>query len=83
MGDFILRRADGLWAYQLAVVINNAAQNITHIMRKTDLADNTPRQILLQSALGAPTPLYLHTPLDMIDTSWISGLKNIPLKARK
>lgn len=63
IGDFVLRRADGLWAYQLAVVVDDAAQGITHIVRGEDLADNTPRQILLQHALGAPTPQYLHTPL--------------------
>ena len=63
VGDFVLRRADGLWAYQLAVVVDDAAQGITHIVRGEDLADNTPRQILLQTALGLPTPQYLHTPL--------------------
>ncbi|MGX5649817.1 tRNA glutamyl-Q(34) synthetase GluQRS [Hydrogenophaga borbori] len=63
VGDFILRRADGLWAYQLAVVVDDAAQGITHVVRGEDLADNTPRQILLQRALGLPTPRYLHTPL--------------------
>lgn len=62
-GDFVLRRADGLWAYQLAVVVDDAAQGISHIVRGADLADNTPRQIVLQQALGLPTPLYLHTPL--------------------
>jgi glutamyl-Q tRNA(Asp) synthetase len=62
-GDFILRRADGLWAYQLAVVIDDAAQRITHVVRGEDLADNTARQILLQRALGLPRPAYLHTPL--------------------
>ena len=50
-------------AYQLAVVVDDAAQGITHIVRGEDLADNTPRQILLQQALGVPTPQYLHTPL--------------------
>ena len=63
VGDFVLRRADGLWAYQLAVVVDDAAQRITHVVRGEDLADNTPRQIHLQHALGLPTPRYLHTPL--------------------
>ena len=63
VGDFVLLRADGLWAYQLAVVVDDAAQGITHVVRGEDLADNTPRQILLQQALGVPTPRYLHTPL--------------------
>lgn len=63
VGDFVLRRADGLWAYQLAVVVDDADQGITDVVRGEDLADNTPRQILLQQALGAATPRYLHTPL--------------------
>jgi glutamyl-Q tRNA(Asp) synthetase len=63
VGDFVLKRADGFWAYQLAVVVDDAAQGITHIVRGQDLADNTARQILLQHALGLPTPRYLHTPL--------------------
>jgi glutamyl-Q tRNA(Asp) synthetase len=63
VGDFVLRRADGLWAYQLAVVVDDAAQGITHIVRGEDLADNTARQMLLQRALNCPTPCYLHTPL--------------------
>ncbi|MBU4518384.1 MAG: tRNA glutamyl-Q(34) synthetase GluQRS, partial [Gammaproteobacteria bacterium] len=58
-----LKRADGLWAYQLAVVVDDAAQGITHVVRGEDLADNTPRQIALQQALGLPLPAYLHTPL--------------------
>ena len=63
VGDFVLRRADGLWAYQLAVVVDDAAQGITHIVRGADLTDNTARQILLQHALGLATPSYMHTPL--------------------
>ena len=63
VGDFVLKRADGLWAYQLAVVADDAAQGITHVVRGEDLADNTPRQIALQTALCLPTPSYLHTPL--------------------
>ncbi|AOF84547.1 glutamyl-queuosine tRNA(Asp) synthetase [Hydrogenophaga sp. RAC07] len=63
VGDFILQRADGLWAYQLAVVVDDAAQGITHVVRGEDLTDNTARQLLLQQALGLTTPAYLHTPL--------------------
>jgi glutamyl-Q tRNA(Asp) synthetase len=63
VGDFVLRRADGLWAYQLAVVVDDAAQGVSHVVRGQDLADNTARQIVLQRALGLPTPQYLHTPL--------------------
>jgi len=65
VGDFVLRRADNLWAYQLAVVVDDAAQGITDVVRGEDLADNTPRQIHLQRALGLPMPRWLHTPLVM------------------
>ncbi|WP_431509225.1 tRNA glutamyl-Q(34) synthetase GluQRS [Variovorax sp. DAIF25] len=63
VGDFVLRRADGPWAYQLAVVVDDADQGVSDVVRGEDLADNTARQILLQRALGLPTPRYLHTPL--------------------
>ncbi|WP_159911807.1 tRNA glutamyl-Q(34) synthetase GluQRS [Pantoea sp. 18069] len=63
VGDFVLRRADGLWAYQLAVVVDDGLQQISHVVRGEDLTDNTPRQMLLQQALGLATPVYLHTPL--------------------
>ena len=67
VGDFVLQRADGLFAYQLAVVVDDAAQGISHVVRGQDLADNTARQILLQQALRLPTPDYLHTPLILGD----------------
>lgn len=63
VGDFVLKRADGCFAYQLAVVVDDAAQGVTHVVRGIDLADNTARQILLQRALNLPQPAYLHTPL--------------------
>jgi glutamyl-Q tRNA(Asp) synthetase len=63
VGDFVLQRADGPWAYQLAVVVDDADQGVTNVVRGEDLADNTARQIQLQGALHVPTPMYLHTPL--------------------
>ncbi len=63
VGDFVLKRADGCFTYQLAVVVDDGEQGITRVVRGVDLADNTARQILLQRALGLPPPQYLHTPL--------------------
>ena len=63
VGDFVLKRADGHYAYQLAVVVDDALQGISQIVRGADLLDSTPRQIFLQRELGYTTPAYLHIPL--------------------
>ena len=62
-GDFVLKRADGYWAYQLAVVVDDADQGVTDVVRGADLIDSTARQIHLQRLLGVPTPRYLHVPV--------------------
>ena len=67
VGDFVLRRADGVWAYQLAVVVDDADQGVTHVVRGADLIDNTARQQFLQANLGLKPLIYLHTPLVFAD----------------
>ncbi|ABR88904.1 glutamyl-tRNA synthetase related protein [Janthinobacterium sp. Marseille] len=67
VGDFVLKRADGFWAYQLAVVVDDADQEVTHIVRGTDLLESTGRQIYLQRMLGFPTPHYMHVPVVLND----------------
>ena len=68
VGDMIIKRADDFWAYQLAVVIDDADQNITHVVRGQDLLSSTPKQIYLQRILGFPTPQYAHLPLVLDET---------------
>lgn len=66
-GDFVIRRADGLWAYQIAVTVDDGDAGVTHVVRGEDILGSTGRQVLLQRALGLRTPMYLHIPLVLGD----------------
>jgi glutamyl-Q tRNA(Asp) synthetase len=67
-GDFVLRRVDGVFSYQLAVAVDDAELGVSHVVRGADLLASTPRQIVLQQALGYPTPVYLHLPVALNET---------------
>lgn len=85
VGDFVIRRRDGLFAYQLAVVVDDAEQQVTQVVRGLDLLDNTPRQILLQRALRLPTPEYMHLPLvvEPDGTKLAKKARSIPLDPQR
>jgi glutamyl-Q tRNA(Asp) synthetase len=84
VGDFILQRRDGIIAYALAVVVDDGAQGITHIVRGADLLDSTARQIYLQRILRLPTPIYTHVPvlMEADGTKLAKSRRSIPLEPR-
>jgi glutamyl-Q tRNA(Asp) synthetase len=81
VGDTILKRRDGVFAYLLAVVVDDAAQGVTHVVRGADLLDNTPRQIYLQRLLGLPQPAYAHVPVltERDDSKLAKSRRNVRL----
>jgi glutamyl-Q tRNA(Asp) synthetase len=81
VGDTILQRRDRVFAYLLAVVVDDAAQGVTHVVRGADLLDNTPRQILLQRLLGLPQPIYAHVPVltELDDTKLAKSRRSVRL----
>jgi glutamyl-Q tRNA(Asp) synthetase len=83
VGDLILRRRDQIFAYVLAVVVDDAAQGVTHVVRGADLLDNTPRQIYLQQLLGLPRPAYAHLPVltEADDTKLAKSKRSVRLDA--
>jgi glutamyl-Q tRNA(Asp) synthetase len=85
VGDVILRRRDRIFAYLLAVVVDDAAQGVTHVVRGADLLDNTPRQIYLQQLLGLPLPAYAHVPVltEPDDTKLAKSRRSVRLDSRQ
>jgi glutamyl-Q tRNA(Asp) synthetase len=85
VGDFVLHRRDGIYAYHLAVVVDDAAQGVTEVVRGADLLASTPRHILLQQALCVPTPAYAHLPLalDSAGRKLSKSSQSLPIDARK